>query len=72
LSGANQHTAIAAPSQSEASKLLNVSSDSTQRAKKVLDEGSLTLVSKVESSEVAVSTATDIAELDEEEQMVFT
>lgn len=55
-------------SQAEAADLLNVSERSTRSAKKVLDEGSLILVSKVESGEVAVSTAADLVDLGKEEQ----
>jgi transposase len=58
--GDNQHTPIGGTSQEDAARLLNVGERSVQRAKKVLDEGSLILVSKVESGEVAVSTAADI------------
>jgi len=54
--------------QAEAADLLNVSERTIRSAKKVLDEGSLILVSKVESGDVAVSTAADLAELEEEEQ----
>jgi len=57
-----------AVSQDDAADMLSVSRRSVQSAKKVLDDGTLTLVSKVESGEVAVSTAADIADLDEEEQ----
>src|SRR5215469_9179693 len=46
--GANQHTAIAVCSQEEASKLLNVSVDTGQRARKVLDTGADELIAAVD------------------------
>jgi phage N-6-adenine-methyltransferase len=63
------NTAIAAIAQPEAAKLLNVSEDSIQRARKVLDQGTHDLIQKVDSGELAVSTAAKIAELPEEEQV---
>jgi hypothetical protein len=39
MQGANQHTAIAAPSQAKASKLLKVSMDSGQRARVLRQDG---------------------------------
>jgi hypothetical protein len=44
---------IAVPSQSEAEKMLNVSVDSVQRAKKMLDQGSEELIQKVDADEIA-------------------
>lgn len=66
--GANQHTAIAAPSQGEAAAILNVSVDSIQRAAIVRELGAPELVKAVESGEVAVSAAAEIARLPEPEQ----
>jgi hypothetical protein len=56
-------------SQPEAAKLLNVSTDSVQFARKVLDQGSEALIQKVDAGELAVSAAAKIAELPEEEQV---
>lgn len=56
-------------SQPEAAAMLNVSTDSVQFAKKVLDQGSEELISKVDRGEVAVSTAATIAELPKKEQV---
>ncbi len=67
--GDNQHTAIAATSQEQAAEMLNVSVDTVQRAKKVIDRGSPELVAMVEHGEVAVSTASDISRLPEETQL---
>ena len=44
-------------SQPEAAAMLNVSTDSVQFAKKVLDQGSEELIQKVDTGEIAVSTA---------------
>jgi len=55
--GVNQHTEISAPSQAEAASMLNVSTDSVQFARKVLDQGSEELINKVDGGEIAVSTA---------------
>ena len=62
-------TEISAMSQPEAAKLLNVSADSVQFARKVLDQGSEALIQKVDAGELAVSAAAKIAELPEEEQV---
>jgi hypothetical protein len=64
----NKTAAIAAVSQSEASRLLNVSIDTIQRCKKVLDECTPLLVEKVEQGIIAASTAADLTDLNEEEQ----
>lgn len=47
--GSNQHVEISTPSQSDAAKPLNVStdSDSVQFARKVLDQGSQELIAKL-------------------------
>lgn len=66
--GDNQHTAIAASSQSEVADMLNVSEDSIQRGKKVLKSGSEELVEAVTKGDIAVSTASEIATLPKEEQ----
>jgi N6-adenosine-specific RNA methylase IME4/ParB-like chromosome segregation protein Spo0J len=59
--GANQHTAIAVPSQADAAKLLNVSVDTGQRARRVLESGAPELVAAVDRGDVAVSTAAEVA-----------
>jgi hypothetical protein len=46
---------IGGVSQDAAAEMLNVGTRSVQRAKKVLDDGALVLVEKVERGEVAVS-----------------
>ena len=66
--GANQHTAIAAPSQSAVSEQLKVSEDSIQRARKVVADGAPELVAAVESGKVSVSAAATIAEAPQEQQ----
>lgn len=68
--GSNQHTAIAVsvPTQEEAAALLNVSVDTGQRARKVIDRGTPELAAAVESGRVSVSAAADVAELPKEEQ----
>lgn len=66
--GANQHTAIAAPTQAQAAKLLNISVDSGQRARRVLDQGAPELVAAVDRGEVSVSAAASVASLPQEIQ----
>ncbi|CFK64675.1 Transcriptional activator%2C adenine-specific DNA methyltransferase [Burkholderia pseudomallei] len=61
--GDNQHTAHAV-SQSEAAKLLGVSVDSLQRAKKVRACGHLGLIEAVENNKIDVTRAVRLAELD--------
>jgi len=67
--GANQHTAIAVPTQSQAAELLNVSIDTGQRAKRVLDHGVPELVAAVERGEVSVSAAASVADVPQERQV---
>lgn len=57
-------TGIPVMSQPEAAAMLNVSADSVQFAKKVLDQGSKELIGKVDRGEIAVSTPATIAELE--------
>jgi hypothetical protein len=66
--GANQHAATAAPSQGQAAKLLNVSPDSIQRARKVRAKGVPELVRAVEDGRLAVSVAAALAKLPGHEQ----
>ncbi len=63
--GANQHTAIAAPSQADAAGMLNVSADSVQRARIVQRDATPALVASVEAGEVSVSAAAEVARLPE-------
>lgn len=65
--GANQHTAIAAPSQDQIADTFNVSVDSIQRAKKVREIGVPALVAAVETGVVSVSAAAEVAKLPVEE-----
>lgn len=66
--GANQHTAIAAssPTQAEAAKMLNVSVDSLQRAKKVQDTAPPEILRAVDQGHLSVSLAARVADLPEE------
>jgi hypothetical protein len=66
--GANQHTATAAASQGQAAKLLNVSPDSIQRARKIREKGVPELVEAVKDGRLAVSAAATLAKLPEHEQ----
>lgn len=66
--GTNQHTAQAAPSQAKAAELLNVSVDSVQRARKVLENGAPELVAAVERGTIHVKTAAAVAQLPIAEQ----
>ncbi|WUI02081.1 DNA methyltransferase [Spirillospora sp. NBC_00431] len=71
--GANQHGAaegvsIDTPSLAEAAEMMNVGRASAARAKKVQEKAVPELAEKVESGDVAVSTAATIAEAPEEEQ----
>lgn len=69
--GANQHTAIAAPSQEQAAQTLGVSVDSVQRARKVQEVGAPALVAAVETGAVSVSAAAEVAKLPVEEQQII-
>ncbi len=55
--GANQHVEISTPSQADAAQRLNVSRDSVQAARKVLEHGAPELVRAVEQGRVAVPRA---------------
>lgn len=67
--GQNQHTSVEGTqicepvSQSDAAKLLNVSPRIVSSAKKVADKGVPELIEKVESGEISVSAAADLAEM---------
>ena len=63
--GANLH-----PSAADAGDMLNVSERSVKTAKRVQETGASELIQAVESGEVAVSTAADVAELPEDEQVI--
>jgi N6-adenosine-specific RNA methylase IME4 len=62
--GANQHTAIAACSQGKAGDLLNVSPDSIQRARKVIDDGTPELVAACDQGAIKVSAAAHLSDKD--------
>lgn len=72
--GDNQHTASEGPqiceplSQTDAAKLLNVSPRTVSSAKKVADKGAPELIQKVESGEISVSAAAELADLPKFEQ----
>ena len=66
--GANQHTAVAAPSQQAIAKLFAVSADSIQRAKKVLSHGSNALIEQVRKGELSVTKAAELGTLDKNKQ----
>lgn len=57
----DENTAIAAITQEQASRLLNVSVDTGQRARQVIERGTPELIAAVESGDVAVSLAAQIA-----------
>ena len=57
VKGANQHTEISAPSQGAAAKMLSVSVDSLQHAKRVQSDAAPELQRAVEQGRVAVSAA---------------
>ena len=52
---------ISAVSQPAAAQMLNVSRESVQFAKKVLDQGSEELIQKVDAGKIAVSTVAELA-----------
>ena len=68
--GVRSDTAIAVsvPTQAQASAMLNVSVDSGQRARKVLNEGTPELIKAVESGDVSVSAGAHLATLPREDQ----
>jgi N6-adenosine-specific RNA methylase IME4 len=68
--GANQHSPIGEPSvpQAKVAELLNVGKRSVERAREVLDEGSVELVQAVERGEASVSLGEKIARLSKDEQ----
>jgi len=66
--GANQHTAIAASSQSRVGELFRVSPDSIQRARVVLEHGTRELIKAVDDGVIAVSVAADLVDLPADEQ----
>jgi phage N-6-adenine-methyltransferase len=68
--GVRSDTAIAvsAITQEQAAALLNISIDSGQRARRVIDDGIPELAEKVECGQVSVSAAAEVARLPEPEQ----
>lgn len=69
--GANQHAPIGAPSQPDAAARLNVSRRAVQRARKVQEKGTAALIAAVDSGELAVSVAAQVASLPDAEQVVI-
>jgi len=59
---------IGATSQTDAAAMLNVARRSVQRARKVMDKGTPELIEAVENSQIPVSVAAKIADLDHEQQ----
>src|SRR5262249_44702008 len=66
--GDNQHSPIGGTSQAEAAELLNVSKRGVERVSGVLNHGTPELVKAIESGEVSVSAAAEVASLPEDEQ----
>ena len=66
--GANQHTAVAAPTQESIAKLFAVSPDSIQRGKKVISHGSDTLIEQVRNGEISVAKAAELVTLSKNKQ----
>jgi N6-adenosine-specific RNA methylase IME4/ParB-like chromosome segregation protein Spo0J len=66
--GSNQHTAIAAPSQEQTARLLDVSTDSIQRAALVRDHGAPELQEALAGGDVSTLAAAAIAALPKEQQ----
>lgn len=67
--GDNQHTARAVCSQSETAEKFDVSSDSIQRARKVVEKGSAALQAAVESGDVPLKNAANVVSLPKSEQL---
>jgi len=67
--GANQHTARAVSSQEEAAESFDVSVDSVQRARKVVDKGSKALQKAVDDGEVPLKKAASVVDLPKSEQL---
>ena len=68
--GSNQHTAMAVsiPTQEEAASMMDVSVDSVQRARIILDKGADELKDAVERGEVSIRAAADVATLPKQQQ----
>ena len=58
--GANQHTAVAAPSQLQVAKIFSVSTDSIQRAKKVLAHAAPAIIKLVRDDKLSVAKAAEL------------
>lgn len=67
--GSNQHAQIQAPSQAEAAEMLSVGRSTVQNARVVLESETPELVAAVESGDVAVSRAAEIARLSKDQQL---
>src|SRR5262245_27570638 len=66
--GANQHTAISAPTQQDVATLLHVSADSIQAARKVQHEGASEVIAAVDAGVIAVSAAVPLLAMPREVQ----
>ena len=67
--GANQHTALAASTQKNAAKQFGVSTDSLQRAKKILAFGDQAIIDLVKNDELSIARAAELASLDKKKQV---
>lgn len=66
--GANQHTAIAATSQEAAAAMMNVSTDSLQRAKRVQEVAPPEIVAAMDAGRISPSLAQKVTELPDEDR----
>ena len=69
--GINQHTAraVCSPTQAQAAAAMDVSVDSVQRARQVIETGTPALAAAAESGEVGMKAAAEVAKLPEAEQV---
>lgn len=67
--GDNQHTARAVSSQAQVAEQMGVSTDSIQRAKKIVEHGSKALQHAVEAGEIPLKKAAAVVDLPKSEQL---